>query len=164
MPETIMRRRRRRLRLLRGILSPLYRYALLLCMLLCVSLLPLRVPASAAMRMPDVSDGLITDGDGIIRESDAGNAEDGLLPEISEGLSEFVDDMGEGSTTDGEKGGKESAASATTDAAKPNLPEITTESVIMPAAAGGLWVVVLILLLLSFAVVTLVVLWGKRRS
>ena len=164
MTETIMRRRRRRLRLLRGILSPLYRYALLLCMLLGVSLLLLRVPASAAMRMPDVSDGLITDGDGIIRESDAGNAEDGLLPEISEGLSEFVDDVGEGSTIAGETGGKQTTESTALGVTKPNLPEITTESVIMPAAAGGLWVVVLILLLLSFAVVTLVVLWGKRRS
>ena len=163
MTETIMRRRHRRFRLLRGILSPLYRCAFWLCMLLTVSVLLPRLYASAEMRMPDVSDGLITDGDGIIRESSPENTADGLLPEVSEGLSEFVDDMGEGSSTIGEPAGKQTTESTTLGVAKPNLPEITTENEILPSAAGGLWVVVLILLLLSFAVVTLVVLWGKRK-
>ena len=162
MTETIVWRRPRRRRWLRSILSPLYRSTMLLCALtLACALIPC-LSVSAAMRMPRIGDGLITDGDGIIRESVTENAQDGLLPDVSEGLSEFTEDMAEGSTTAGETDGKPSPES-TAIGTKPSLPEITTESVIMPAAAGGLWVVVLILILLSFAVVTLVILWGKRR-
>jgi hypothetical protein len=75
----------------------------------------------------------------------------------------MVDDTGEGSLMPNESNGKPGKETTQQSGSKPGLPEMTTENVIIPAQAGGLWIVVLILFLLAFAAVTLVVLWSKRR-
>lgn len=163
MTESLMLRRRRRRRLLRGILSPLSYVLCYTLLLTVVSVMFFSMTASAEMRIPDPARGLVTDGDGIISESLTDNAESGILPELSEGLSEMVDDTGEGSLLPNESNGRPGKETTQQSGSKPGLPEMTTENVIMPAQAGGLWIVVLILFLLAFVAVTLVVLWSKRR-
>ena len=163
MTESLMLRRHRRRRLLRGILSPLSYLLCFAVLLTAVGVMVFSLTASAEMRVPDPRGGLVTDGDGIISESVTGNTEGGILPEMSESLSEMIDDMGEGSFLPGESSEKPDKMTTTQNGTKPGLPEMTTEDVITPTQAGGLWIVVLILFLLTFVAVMLMVLWSKRR-